>query len=105
MAVRCDAAISNVVACVVDKFVLLTGMVAHVQVAKVRDVGTDEVQLEKVLVRETVSYVGNRLADLQEVQATKSLRKAQAVIRAHIATKRAELAGLQEQARIELSSQ
>lgn len=67
MVVCRDVPIPNMVACIVNQCVLLTGMVADVPIAKVRDVGTDEVQLEKMLVRQAISYVGNRLANLQEM--------------------------------------
>ena len=70
MAVRRDVAIRHLVARIVNQCVLLAGMVAYVPIAEVRDVGTNEVQLEKMLVRQTVSYVGNRLADLQEMPQT-----------------------------------
>lgn len=59
-------------------------MVANVPVAEVRDVGTHVLLLEKVLVRKTVSYVGNRLADLQEMQKAKvrrGLRRSAVLIR------------------------
>ena len=71
MVVHRDVAVPNMVARIVNQFVLLSGLVADVPIAEVRDVGTDEVQLEKMLVRQAVSYVGNRLANLQEMPQAK----------------------------------
>lgn len=71
MVVRCDVAIPNMVARIVNQCVLFAGVVAHVPIAEVRDVGADEVQLEEMLVRQAFSDMGNRLADLQEMPQAK----------------------------------
>lgn len=59
------------VARIVNQFVLLAWMVAHVPIAEVRDVGTDEIKLEALLVRQAIFDVGHWLADLQEVSHAK----------------------------------
>lgn len=84
MAIRRDVAIPNVVARIVNQLVLLARMVADVPIAKVRHAGTHEMQLEKMQVRQAVSYVGNRLADLQEMPQTEDshgLRRSAVLIR------------------------
>ena len=74
MVVSRDDPFRHVVESSFDKFVLLSRLVANVPSARLGDVGTNEVQLENMLVRQAVSYVGNRLADLQEMPQTEATR-------------------------------